>query len=89
MGASIKSGDICVIPALTSGDDVLLMDKHYNIVAHGVANLSSEEIKRSPGRTAIRTIESRYDVPIFENDKIYRWNDLSLNFTSIIGCRSP
>jgi len=71
MGASIKSGDISVIPALTSGDDVLLMDKHYNIVAHGVANLSSEEIKRSPGRTAIRTIESRYDVPIFENDKIY------------------
>ena len=40
MGASIKSGDISVIPALTSGDDVLLMDKHYNIVAHGVANFS-------------------------------------------------
>ena len=48
MGASIKSGDISVIPALTSGDDVLLMDKHYNIVAHGVANLSSEEIKDLP-----------------------------------------
>ncbi|MHA2504591.1 MAG: PUA domain-containing protein, partial [Candidatus Kariarchaeaceae archaeon] len=71
MGASVTSGDISVIPPLASGDKVLLMDKHYNIVAHGVAVMSSEEIKRSPGRVAIRTEESRYDVPKFDTHKIY------------------
>jgi len=79
MGESVTSGDITVVPPLASGDDVLMMDKHYNIVAHGVANLSSEEIKRSPGRVAIRTIESRYDVPKFDTHKIYTGGMMSVS----------
>ncbi len=39
------------------------MDMYYEIVGHGVADMSSEEIKRSPGRIAVRTSEGRYDVP--------------------------
>jgi hypothetical protein len=71
MGASVTGGEISVIPPVTKGDRVLLMDKHYEIVAHGVADMSSEEIKRSPARLAIRTEESRYDVPKFSSNKNY------------------
>ena len=72
MGANIVSGDISNIPPLNSGDEVILMDKYYDIVGHGVADMTSEEIKRSPGRIAIRTLEGRYDVPKFHDHRHYR-----------------
>ncbi len=72
MGANIVSGDISGIPPLSPGDEVVLMDMYYEIVGHGVADMSSEEIKRSPGRIAVRTLEGRYDVPKFHDNKYYR-----------------
>lgn len=72
MGADIVSGDISSIPPLQRGDEAVLMDMYYNIVGHGIADMSSEEIKRSPGRIAIKTLEGRYDVPKFHDNKYYR-----------------
>jgi hypothetical protein len=72
MGANIVSGDISTIPPLAPGDEVVLMDMYYEIVGHGVADMSSEEIKRSPGRIAIRTLEGRYDVPKYRDNRLYR-----------------
>jgi hypothetical protein len=72
MGANIVSGDISSIPPLAPGDECLLMDMYYEIVGHGVADMSSEEIKRSPGRIAVRTIEGRYDVPKYRDNRYYR-----------------
>lgn len=72
MGANIVSGDISGIPTLVQGDEAILMDMHYNIVGHGISGMSSEEIRRSPGRIAVRTIEGRYDVPKFHETKHYR-----------------
>ena len=48
------------------------MDMYYEIVGHGVADMSSEEIKRSPGRIAVRTLEGRYDVPKYRDNRYYR-----------------
>lgn len=72
MGADIVSGDISSLPLLQKGDEVVLMDMYYNIVGHGIADMSSEEIKRSPGRIAVKTLEGRYDVPKFHDNKYYR-----------------
>jgi hypothetical protein len=72
MGADIVSGDISSLPPLQRGDEVVLMDMYYNIVGHGIADMSSEEIKRSPGRIAVKTLEGRYDVPKFHDNKYYR-----------------
>jgi len=72
MGENIESGDISGIPPVSSGDEVVLMDMYYNIVGYGISQMSSEEIKRSPGRIAIRTIEGRYEVPKFHENKYYR-----------------
>ncbi len=72
MGADIVSGDISSLPPVQRGDEVVLMDMYYNIVGHGIADMSSEEIKRSPGRIAAKTLEGRYDVPKFHDNKYYR-----------------
>ena len=72
MGANIVSGDISSIPPVSENDEVVLMDTYYNIVGYGISVMSSEEIKRSPGRIAVRTLEGRYDVPKFHDHKYYR-----------------
>ncbi len=71
LGANITSGDITTLPPINPGDEVVLMDIHYEIVGYGIANMSSEEIKRSPGRIAIRTLEGRYDVLKYRDNKHY------------------
>ncbi len=71
MGANVNSGDIQTLPDIKQGDEVILMDIHYNIVGYGVSNMSSEEIKRSPGRVAIRTLEGRYDIFKYKENKYY------------------
>lgn len=72
MGADITSGDVKTLPAnIESGEEVVLLDIHYEVVGYGVAQMSTEEIKRSPGRVAIRTQEGRYDIPKYHGDKRY------------------
>lgn len=71
LGSNITSGDITTLPPINPGDEVVLMDIHYDIVGYGIANMSSEEIKRSPGRIAIRTLEGRYDVLKYRDNKHY------------------
>ncbi len=72
MGADITSGDIKTLPPnIQNGEEVILLDVHYSVIGYGVSQMSTEEIKRSPGRVAIRTSEGRYDVPKYKSDKRY------------------
>ncbi|RMG35123.1 MAG: hypothetical protein D6732_09835 [Methanobacteriota archaeon] len=72
MGASIVSGDIIQSGNIQAHQEVAIQNMYYDVVAHGIAELSSEEIKRSPGRIAIRTLEGRYDVFTVHHQKRYR-----------------
>lgn len=73
MGADVTSGDIKTLPPnIQSGDEVILLDVHYAVIGYGISQMSTEEIKRSPGRVAIRTTEGRYDAPKYHSDKKYQ-----------------
>lgn len=61
MGASIVSGDIIQMGDIEAQQEVVIQNLHYEIVGYGISEMSSEEISRSPGRIAIRTLEGRYD----------------------------
>ncbi|MCY3411941.1 MAG: hypothetical protein INQ03_09960 [Candidatus Heimdallarchaeota archaeon] len=71
MGADVTSGDIKTLPQIDNGEEVILLDIHYEVIGYGISQMSTEEIKRSPGRVAIRTQEGRYDVPKYHSDKRY------------------
>lgn len=71
-GESILSGDILQMGNIQAQENVVIQNMHYDVVAHGIAEMSSEEIKRSPGRVAIRTLEGRYDEYRVAEQKRYR-----------------
>ncbi len=72
LGASIVSGDILQDSNIQPQQEVVIQNIYYDIVAYGIAELSSEEIKRSPRRIAIRTLEGRFDTFNVHHQKRFR-----------------
>ena len=62
LGGSLMSSDIIQKNNVKGKQEVLIQNLHYEVVAHGIAEMSSDEIDRSPGRVAIRTTEGIYDI---------------------------
>jgi hypothetical protein len=71
-GESILTGDIQNKGKINTQDNVVIMNLENEIVAHGIAEMSSEEIDRSPGRIAIRTLEGRFDMFREQDQKRYK-----------------
>ncbi len=89
MGKDIVSTDIVEASDMSPGDEVVIIDKYKTIVASGVANMSEEEAKRSPGRVAIKVTYPLYDVPDFSGLKSYRRGDFSVfTLPRILGFRN-
>ena len=72
LGASIYSTDLISMSNIVGKQDVVIQNMHYDIVGFGIAEMSEEEIERSPGRIAIRTYEGRYDIFNYKEQKRYQ-----------------
>ncbi len=72
LGGSIYSTDIISMSNVVGKQDVVIQNMHYDIVGFGIAEMSEEEIERSPGRIAIRTYEGRYDIYNYKEQKRYQ-----------------
>ncbi len=72
MGKDVVSTDIVEGSGINPGDEVVVIDKYKTVVGVGIAQMSEEEAKRSPGRIAIKIRYSLYDVPDYTGLKAYR-----------------
>ena len=72
LGASITSLDIIQFGTFMNKQEVVIQDLHHKVIAHGIAEMDSSEIRRSPRKITIKTLEGRYDQFSGEGHKRYK-----------------